>query len=511
VAAVAVRPALSRWGLLFGLTAVAGIALRVWAYRAEMGTPNADEAVVGLMTRHIVDGELTTFYWGQAYGGSQEALLTAPLFWVSDSSWFGLRIIPIILSAVAAFLVWRVGRRTIGEPAAAVAAAVFWIWPAFNVLQLTHQQGFYASNVVYCALLLLLALRIVERPDAVRVGLFGLVLGLAFWQTPQIVPLAAGVIAWTIWKQPRSLRRLWVAAPLAALGALPWIVWNAEHGWESLSQPDYGDEIRSVRLLASPVLPMMIGLRAPFSAELLLPAAIVYVVYAGLVALFVYGAVKTRHRNVSILYFVAIVFPFIYLISPKTSWAVGTPRFIVVLTPVLALLLAQFATTFRRGAAILLLVGVVSVVTLHRIDRWFRSEPPQTTHVKGWGPRHIAQWVPRDLGPLVSALDRLRLDRVYADYWLAHRLTFDTRERIVAAESRFTGLRVEDGQAVPLSDQKARHPPYEREVEAARHGFVFYREIVDSVPIVGRLEQQGYRPHTIGSYVVYAPTTEGES
>jgi len=73
---------------------------------------------------------------------------------------------------------------------------------------------------VYVGLLLLLALRAVERPDRIRVGLFGLVFGLAFWQTAQIIPFAATAIVWMIWKQPRCLRQIWVAAPLAVLGAL---------------------------------------------------------------------------------------------------------------------------------------------------------------------------------------------------------------------------------------------------------------------------------------------------
>jgi 4-amino-4-deoxy-L-arabinose transferase-like glycosyltransferase len=499
------RPALSRWGLTFALVGVAGIALRIWVYRSALGTPNADEAVVGLMTRHITDGEFTTFYWGQAYGGSQEAILTAPVFLIAGSSWLALRMIPIALSAVAALLIWRVGRRTIGEPAAAVAAGVFWIWPPFVLHQLTHQQGFYASDVVYCGLLLLLALRVVERPDRTRVGLLGLALGLAFWQTAQIVPVAAGVIGWTIWKQPRCLRHLWVAAPLAALGALPWIIWNAGHSWESLSMPDYGDKVRGLRLLASPVLPMMVGLRAPFSAELLFPAALTYLLYVGLVGLFIYGAFKTRHQNASILYFVAAVFPFIYAISPKTVWSVGTPRFIVVLAPVLALLFAQAATRYFRAAAILALAGVISVVTLHRMDVWFRAVPPQTTHAKGLGPRHIVQWVPRDLRPLVSSLGVLGLDHVYADYWLAYRLDFDTRERIVAVENGFTHVRFEHGQAIPSSQQDVRYPPYNREVQRARHGFIFYRQTVDSVPIIMQLEQHGYRRHVVDSYIVYAP------
>ena len=67
-------------GVIVAFAAVAGVVLRIWTYRMVMGTPNADEAVVGLMTRHAAHGELTTFYWGQGYGGPQEAWLTVPDF-----------------------------------------------------------------------------------------------------------------------------------------------------------------------------------------------------------------------------------------------------------------------------------------------------------------------------------------------------------------------------------------------------------------------------------------------
>src|SRR5439155_1395515 len=109
----------------------------------------------------------------------------------------------------------------------------FWIWPPYNIVN-ASRPGFYASDVFYCALLMLLALRVVERPDRTRVGLFGLVLGLAYWETSQIVPIALPLIAWTIWKQPRALRYVWLAAPLAVLGALPWLLWNVRHDFGSL-------------------------------------------------------------------------------------------------------------------------------------------------------------------------------------------------------------------------------------------------------------------------------------
>jgi hypothetical protein len=502
------RRALSPTIVAVGLTAIAGVVLRVWAYRLTIGTPNGDEAVMGLMTRHFLDGELTAFYWGQAYGGTQEVLLTMPIFALTGSSWLGLRIVPIVLSGVAALLVWRVGRRLLGEPAGTVAGLVFWIWPGFNIFILTHQQGFYASNVVYCALLLLLALRVAERPDAMRVGAFALVLGLAFWQTAQIVPVAAGVVLWTIWKAPGALRRLHVAVPLAILGALPWVVWNVGHDWESVLQPEAeeGDALRSIRLLASPVLPMITGLRAPLSAELLLPpAALTYVVYVVIIAAFVYGLVRYIRRDVSILYIVVAVFPFVYALSWKTSASLGSPRFVVVLTPILALLLAQFATDWGRGAVILVLACVISIVTVQRTEEWFTDTPRRTTHAEGLGPRHTIQWVPRDISPLIARLDALGLSHVYAEYWLAYRLNFDTKERIVAAHNAFVDVTLEDGQAVPRTLDPDRYPPYTEQVRAARHGFVFYRPFADMIPIVPDLERFGYRRHDAGFYVIYAP------
>jgi len=207
---------------LLAAVAVVGVVFRVWVYRHLLGTPNADEAVIGLMARHALHGDLTAFSWGTAYGGPQEAYLTAPLFWLFGSSWVALRLVPIALNALACGLTWLVGRRTIGEPGAVTAAALLWIWPPYTIYQLVHQSGFYASNVVYPLLLMLLALRVTERPVAREVALFGLVLGLAFWETSQIVPVALGIVAWVVWQQPRALRHAPIGIAAAMVGIITW-------------------------------------------------------------------------------------------------------------------------------------------------------------------------------------------------------------------------------------------------------------------------------------------------
>jgi len=490
------------WGGLGLVVAAAAVAVRVWTYRSVLGTTNADESVVGLMVRRALDGELTAFYWGQAYGGTQEVLLTVPVFLVTGTSLLGLRLVVFLLSAVAAYLVWRVGRRTIGSPAAEVATGVFALWPAVSVWFLTRQQGFYASNVVYCALLLLLALRLVERPDRRRVALFAFVLGLAFWQTAQIIPVAVGMLAWTIWSRPRLLRELWVAVPLFVLGALPFFAWNALNGWESFSSHGQTDYVGSLRLFFPTMVAMTIGLRTPFSTEPLVPTLLLYPLYLAIAAAFAYGAYRSRGRPVSLLYTVAATFPFVYALSPQT--AVLNPRFIVVLAPVLALLFAQLATTYRRAVAVLAAAFVLSTVSLVRMDGWFR-ELTGVTPANVYGPRGIVEVVPRDLDPLVAELDRLDLDRVFADYWLAYRLTFDTRERIIAAESSLAELEEVGGRVVPVTHPHVRYRPYEREVRAARAGYVLYRDLVSSVPVAAELERRGFARHEVDGYVIYVP------
>ena len=215
------------------------------------------------------------------------SLLTVPVFRIAGSSWLTLRLVPIALSVVAAIVVWRVGRRTIGEPAAGVAGGLAWIWPPFVIYKLTHQWGFYASGTLYSALVLLLTLRLAERPSKARAGTFGLVVGLALWQSAQLVPIVVTAIVWAVWRRRSVLRYAWIAAVFAVIGALPSIVWNVCNDWGSSMSPieDTTTYLHRLHVFASPLLPMLLGLRTPFAEERLLPAIPTLLLYAAIAAL----------------------------------------------------------------------------------------------------------------------------------------------------------------------------------------------------------------------------------
>ena len=122
----------------------------------------------------------------------------------------------------------------------------------------------------------------------------------------------------------------------------------------------------------------------------------------------------------------------------------------------------------------LALAAAVSIVSVPRMEGWFHE-------------LHPIPFAPSNFGPLIATLDSLGLDRVYADYWIAYRLTFATRERIVAVENQFDAVSFHHGQAELPPDPNVRYRPYEREVAAAPHGFVFFQRTVGSVPIVAQL------------------------
>jgi hypothetical protein len=435
--------------------AAAGVGLRLAVWLSPFGQYESDEAVWGLMAKHAFDGGLSAFYWGQGYGGILEVLPTGLLFSVTGTSWITLRLVPIAITAVAALLVWRVGRRTIGNTGGAVAAVVFWVFPFYLVWKSTRAHGFYASGLVLALLVLLLVLRLDERRSRSDAALLGLVLGVAWWQTTQIVAIALPALAWLTWRRPSVWRDAWVAVPLTLLGALPWLVSNLRHDWWSFEldapAPSYPTRLRGG---LSGTLPMALDLRLPFTSDWLAGKAVAGAAYVLLLALFAVAAYRLRRAPVAVLAVVAVAYPLLYAVSDYT-WLNDEPRYMVLLVPVLVLLLCLPVTTVRRGAVAVAVATALSIVSFASLD------------VERYRISADGHLVPREFAPLVEELDRLGIRRVFGHYWITYRLTFETDERIVAADADTDSLAErEPGAILPELPYDTRRPDYADDVVA---------------------------------------------
>ena len=380
------------------------------------------------MARHALHGEFSVFFWLQTYAGSLEALVTAPFFAVFGSSTLLLKLVSAAFYAVSALVVWRIGVRVLGEPRATYAGVLFWIAPAFLVWAST--KAYLYGGAILCGLLaLLLVLRLDEQATVREWALLGLVLGVGWWVTPTIVLTAAPALGWLAVRAPASWRRAWPAVPAFLVGASPWLAWNVRNGWLSLhvasgaagAHQSYAERLADVFRYT---LPTWLGLRVPYSLDWLLGRAVGIALVAAALAALACG-IAGRTRALEPLLLVMVAFPFLEALSPFTSF-VKEPRYLAVVGGVIALLLAWPLRRTPVAAAVLAGVLALSIAGLavmeHQRDVQF-----------GIGTVKI----PGDLSPLLRRLEREHATRVIANYWLAYRIDFESKERIVATSSGF--------------------------------------------------------------------------
>lgn len=471
--------------LVVAVAIAAGLVVRIWILRTPaIGYLDSDEAVPGLMARHLLHGEVSVFYWGQSYGGTPEVGLIAALFGITGPSTTTLRLVPIALYAISGLVLWRIGRRTIGERVATVAALLFWIWPAYFVWRSTREYGYYGVLLLTGMLVVLLALRLRERPNAYDAGFLGLALGYGWWTSPQIVLVAVPAVAWLAWRQPRVWRYTPLVVLMAGGAAAPWLSWNIGHHWASL-HPDpglpssYGFRLARFFLDA---LPTALGLRVLFVRDWLPEPLLGEILFSALCVVLLAVLLRAR-RSLELVLAILLPFPFIYASSPFTGFRIE-PRYLgllaPLLAPLLALLVAPLLKDLRIAAVALagaLALTAVSLVRLRDAD----VIAPNAPDVQA----------PVELGPLVRTLERDHVTRAWADYWVAFRIIFLTNERIIAAPT-----------------EEPRYPLYNAIVSASQQpAHIFVAGTSEEPAQRPELLKAGYERLRTGDFVVYVPRT----
>src|SRR5262245_61490607 len=154
---------------------------------------DSDEAVEGLMARHVLNGELPAFFWGQAFKGVPEVYLSAGAFAFLGASVAVLKAVTLALFAayigVNFVLLDRIASRWVAIAAsslliAAPPALIFWSLDA---------SAEYVLIMLLGATLLLLtcaswtpttagrAKGSEQNAETSRLFVVGLVIGLGLW------------------------------------------------------------------------------------------------------------------------------------------------------------------------------------------------------------------------------------------------------------------------------------------------------------------------------------------
>jgi hypothetical protein len=449
-----------------GLVVVAGAVgafIRAWLLFHQPVT--SDEAVAGLIAHQILNGHTYAFFWGQPFGGV-EPYVVAAVFAILGQNSLTLGLAPILLSAVAAILVWRVALRLVDSPQVALlAGAMAWVAP-FPVVFSSTIEGGYRGVTLACGLsVLLLSLRILDGKFRVAEFVaFGLIAGLGWWSLPEIayflipaglVVIGAMVQSYNAGELSRWAGRIGWAVPAFVVGAFPWIWTNIGSGFASLDASKFPGSVTPLnpgyagrlRIFFKYTLPMYANLRRLITGQWLFggsgsPLHSVLVPLAtallALVLLAVLVLCFLRGGRCIALGVALVLYPFLIALQPGT-WYWEDGRYAVYLGPLLALAVAvacaELAARLRgrtrssshgltrpRGTGLTLMSVVVAVLLVMTAVNFHQSlaVSPRAL-VSHWGNPDAAATT------TAAALEADGIRTGYADYWVAYKLDFVSR------------------------------------------------------------------------------------
>jgi 4-amino-4-deoxy-L-arabinose transferase-like glycosyltransferase len=431
-----------------------GIFARLWFLLHD--PISSDEAVAGMIGHNILHGHFQAFYWGQGYGGVEPYFLAA-LFLVFGQNAFVLGLCPVLLTAGAAIVTWRIGRRLVGDPVLAVlAGTVVWAAPAAGVEISTVEFGFRSTTLFCGALALLCAVRIWDgHRRLLDLAGFGLVAGVGWWSSPEsiyfLLPSLALVALGLARERKSSASRrvtqgLWVFVAFC-IGALPWLWDNLLSGFPSLHPGGSAVSTYAGHLGAffERVVPMELGFDRYISGTRIIAGWLgdAALIAAEAVVVVLVAAALRRAGPGRLIALMVIAFPFLYALSPLAWWW-RDGRYAVYLPVLLALAsivgLEEMQSVAARGrggevrasprswtrpamAIAAAAAGALAFAT------FLTAPDPIAYSSSGLNPNAESQ---ADIVLLLH--DGIRYG--FAGYWVAYRLDFLSGERLMLSPTK---------------------------------------------------------------------------
>jgi len=446
-----------------GLALLFAAGFKLWLTFGGWVPFNADEAVVGLMARHILQGAWPTFFYGQAYMGSLDAWFVAGAFRLFGEQVWAIRLVQMGLYLLFLATTAGLGKKVFGNGSVGVLGAFLLAIPAVNVtLYTTASLGGYGEALVLGNLILLGALDIQggSRPAPLwKWGLVGFLSGFGLWvfgltlvySLPAIIFLIIGLFqpglstaeSRSRWQAARTLLALAVGG---VIGALPWWAFALSHGWTALLHELGGGAVAGVEKLAygEQVLRHLLnlllfgstaafGLRPPWEVRwLVLPLLpFVLIFWLGMLAYQVKTCSRTQHgsqysgRILLTGVILALALGFVF-----TPFGVDpSGRYFLPLAAPLALFAADLILHLRKKygnwtyGLVFLLIGYQLIGTLQSA---FKFPPGITTQF--YSPTQIDH---RYDQALIDFLIRQDERFGYSNYWVAYPLAFLSEESLI--------------------------------------------------------------------------------
>jgi 4-amino-4-deoxy-L-arabinose transferase-like glycosyltransferase len=480
---------------------------------------NADEAVVGLMARHILAGERPLFFYGQAYMGSLDAWLVAGGFWICGQHIWVIRAVQTVLfDGTIGLWYLCILRMTSSLARARFMALLLAIPPVLVTLYTTVSLGGYGEAMFLGSGCYLLT----SMPDSKfpwRACVLGALTGFGLWVFPLSLVYslpAIGIVCFQWMRNPLPPVQRWLNIQALCIsvfiGAVPLLLGIQQYG-ASVFQEMGGGAIAG-SLAGSPLQVLWIrflgltlfggtviaGVRPPWEFRLLalplLPIALALWLGSGISAV---RALRVRDSKSSyrrMLLASCVLFAAVFLFSPFGNDPSG--RYFLPLYPICAAALAgMLHQIWCRGRVLgTICVGLmVAYFAAGTLQTALQIPPGITTQFDP-----VSQIDDRALPDVILFLREHGETRGYTNYWISFPLAFRSQEELI-----FTArLPYHEDLRYTLRDD--RYPPYDQTVtSSSRVAFITARNPLLDVRLTEAFhrKQISFRTEQVGDYIIY--------
>lgn len=441
---------MNRSTLYLFLIILLGVFVRLDFLIAGGGVLDGDEAIIGLMAKHIKEGSnYPIFFYGQPYMGSIESYLAAVVFGVFGISGYGLLIVPTIISILLIPLVYLMARRFVSQGAALLATLYFAVPPQPLIIWSIKARGGFIETVFIGAVVFLMLARAIRAELPPRSFALGLVLGICWWINFQALYfiVLSGLVYLAIISRCRLpyyesrlgllLRHAVVGTGGFLIGSLPFWWYNLNHNFASFGTFVAGgssDRLSHLHGFFSEALPILLGARREWSYVDVFPnsSLLAYVILA--LMLVVYLSLRvgelvelvtsrqfSRAAPIEIFPIFVVLVSAIFIVS-SYGWLTQAPRYLLPIYIAIPVLFGFTAVNMNRYFAIIYVVAALSLnlSSLYLGGRAIGGQPFVTD----------GERVSPDHKELNHWLADNHISFIRTNYWIGYRVAFETEERV---------------------------------------------------------------------------------
>ena len=443
--------------LFIVILALIGLLIRLLLQQQMQWSFDSDEAIVGLMAKHINEGkEIPVFYYGQHYMGSFEPILTSLFYKLFGINVLTLRAAPTIFYLLLFPLIYNFGFFLGGSAVARASVVLMALSPNSFAEWSIRARGGFIETVFFCLLVLFNERRLPNGLNRSFRGLIttfitGFILGFGWWTNNQIVfaivPIGLLYLFSVFYIKTESFAERikvltinFLTGSFAFLiGSLPFWIYNFNNNFASMGMFKFSEELsKNIAGYFSSALPIILGVKRFWTAdEVFAGETIISFVIYGFVLISLFYVIYKKYLRTNkvteisseLVLIVYIIFASIIFIVSSFGSLYAAPRYLLPLYPAIFLLISvalfsEYSPFKKFSSLVFSLILLINLATFVKIDKSFAFSVPGEPFV------FEHERVARNNNELIKWLEDHNYKYVKTNYWIGYRLALETEEKI---------------------------------------------------------------------------------